>query len=65
MICPVCGCPKQRKWLRVQTIARVLGCCPRTIRRMIQRGELDACKVGRDWRVEHWSLDAHIRSTAA
>lgn len=64
MMCPTCGCP-QTKWLHVRTIARQFRCTTRTILRMIQRGEIDATKFGRCWRVEHESLDDYVRRGAA
>ena len=60
MMCSTCGCPPA-KWLRVRTVARQFGCTPRTVVRMIQRGEIDGVLFGRGWRVEHRSLDDYVR----
>ena len=60
MVCKICGCPAQR-WLLVATVAARLGCSAKSVRRMIQRGEIDAVRVGRHWRVDHDSLDDYVR----
>ena len=54
--CELCGCP-QVKWLRVITVARQFGCSPRKIRRLLASGELEGLRLGREWRVNHESLD--------
>ena len=63
MMCPTCGCPRT-KWLRVGTVARQFGCAPKTVLRLIKRGELDGVLFGRCWRVEHASLDDYVRRDA-
>ena len=60
MMCPTCGCPRT-KWLRVGTVARQFGCAPKTVVRMIKRGEIDGVLFGRGWRVDHRSLDDYVR----
>jgi excisionase family DNA binding protein len=60
MTCPTCGCPST-SWLRVSTVARQFGCTPRTVLRMIERGDIDAVPFGRGWRVDHRSLDDFLR----
>ena len=59
MKCATCGCPRT-KWLRVVTVAREFGCTPRTIVRMIRKGEIDGVLFGGSWRVEHDSLDEYL-----
>jgi excisionase family DNA binding protein len=59
MPCEVCGCPEIR-WLRTVTVAVQLECSPRTVRRMIQRGEVDGVRFGGEWRVDHESLDDYV-----
>lgn len=61
MNCDVCGCPEAR-WLRVRTVARTLSCDSKSIRRLIKKGELRGMRLGAEWRVEHASLDAYVRS---
>lgn len=46
----------------VQDVADVLRIHPRTLRRMIQRGELAAVKVGKEWRIPGNALD-HLLSS--
>jgi len=60
MACPICGCPEVR-WLRVSTVARQFGCDPKRVRRLIKRGDIDGVRFGRQWRVDHESLDEYVR----
>ena len=60
MMCRTCGCPPT-SWLRVETVAREFGCAPKTVVRMIRRGEIDGVPFGRGWRVDHRSLDEYVR----
>jgi excisionase family DNA binding protein len=39
--------------LSMREVAEYLGCAPATVRRLIQKGELRAVKVGGRWRVPH------------
>jgi excisionase family DNA binding protein len=57
--CEICGCPEAR-WLSTETVAAQLDCNPRTVRRMIQRGELDGMRLRGRWRVDHESLDDYV-----
>ena len=59
MACEICGCPEVR-WLRTATVAAQLECNPRTVRRMILRGEVDGVRFGGEWRVDHESLDNYV-----
>ena len=61
MQCPVCGCPQSR-WMRPLTVARVLRCSERTVRRMLARGQLAGIKVRRQWRVDHNGLHQLIET---
>jgi len=53
--------------LKVQEVATRCQVDALTVRRWIDRGELPAYKIGREWRVEPASLDAFLaaRRTAA
>lgn len=44
--------------LTVEEAARVMGVHPRTVTRMIDRGELEANKVGRVWRIAPQAINA-------
>ncbi len=41
-------------------MAAQLECSARTVRRMIQRGEVDGIRMRGRWRVDHESLDAYV-----
>jgi excisionase family DNA binding protein len=60
MLCPTCGCPKTR-WLRVETVAKQFGCSAKKVRRLLHQGELEGVRLGREWRVDHKSLDRLVR----
>ncbi len=60
MMCRICGCPDKR-WLRVSTVARQFECAPKTVRRLIRCGRIDGVQFGREWRIDHQSLDAFVR----
>ncbi len=60
MACEICGCPESR-WLSTETVAAQLECSARTVRRMIQRGEVDGVRMRGRWRVDHESLDDYLR----
>ena len=51
--------------LTVQQAAERASCHPATIRRMIQRGELPALRVGSRWRVPAASLEAGYLQASA
>ena len=59
MACEICGCPEVR-WLSTETVAEQLECSGRTVRRMIQRGDVDGMRLRGRWRVDHESLDAYV-----
>ncbi len=59
--CAVCGCV-QEKLLSPKEVATVLRFTPRHIRNLIQRGDIDGVRIGRQWRVVHASLDRYIES---
>lgn len=45
---------------KVNEAAALLGCSPRTIARMCERGDLVACKAGNQWRINRKALNAYI-----
>ena len=57
--CEICGCPEAR-WLSTETVAMQLACSARTVRRMIERGDIDGTRLRGRWRVDHESLDAFV-----
>ena len=63
MACPICGCPDVR-WVRVSTVAQQFGCSEKKVRRMIKKGELEGVQFGREWRVDHRSLDRLVAGEA-
>ena len=62
-VCKVCGCQNTR-WLRVSQVAAQFRCSEKKVRRMIKEGEVHAVLFGRQWRVDHASLDAFVRAGA-
>jgi len=60
MGCPICGCPQVR-WLRISTVARHFGCSAKKVRRLLKEGALEGVRLGREWRVDHNSLDRLVR----
>ena len=46
--------------LRVQEAADILGCCTKTVRNLIERGDLDKVYIGSAVRVTESSLDSYI-----
>ena len=53
----------ETRWLTVNEVARYLSLHPRTVRRMIARGELPAVRVGAvEIRIATQELDAYLRS---
>lgn len=55
--------PPPQALLRIEEVARVLGCHPRTVRRIIKRGELAVVRQRgvRGQRVHPEALDAYVR----
>jgi acetyl-CoA synthetase len=45
----------------IEEVAELLKVNPRTINRMLERGELRGFKVGRLWRVSEEALQAYMR----
>lgn len=41
--------------------AKVLGCTAKHVRVLADRGDLDGCKVGRDWVIDRRSVVEHLR----
>jgi excisionase family DNA binding protein len=50
----------QDSMLTIRQVAAYLHVVPLTIYRLIERGELPACKVGRVWRVRKQDLQAYL-----
>lgn len=50
------------RMLSVDDVAEILSVSPRTVRRMIDRGALSACRVGRLVRVQRRDLERYIAS---
>ena len=61
MRCEVCGCPKVR-WLRVSTVAQHFDCSSKKLRRLLKSGALEGVQIGREWRVDHESVDRLVRN---
>ncbi len=60
MPCEICGCPNV-KWLRVSTVARHFACSTKKVRRLIKSGCLLGVRLGREWRVDHASVDRLVQ----
>jgi excisionase family DNA binding protein len=45
----------------IEEVAKVLQVNPRTVNRMLERGELRGVKAGRLWRIPQEALDAYLR----
>lgn len=59
-LCSLCGCPPL-VCLRVEQVAEVFAVAPMTVRRLIYSGAISARRIGRDWRIDHASLDAYVQ----
>jgi excisionase family DNA binding protein len=44
----------------INTAAARLDCHPETVRRLIRRGDLQAAKVGKNWRVSEAALASYL-----
>jgi excisionase family DNA binding protein len=44
----------------VGTVARQFGYSPKSVRRLIKRGELEGVRFAGEWRVDHESLDEYV-----
>ena len=51
-----------RRALTIKDVAYALNCCQQTPRRLIERGQLRAFKVGTEYRVLPGDLDAYIQA---
>ncbi len=49
----------------IEEVAEILKVNPRTVNRMLERGELRGFKVGRLWRVSQEALEAYMRGDKA
>jgi excisionase family DNA binding protein len=54
--------PSQREFLKVEEVAALLKIKEKTVREWIGRGELEAYKIGKEWRVRRDHLDAAIEA---
>ena len=45
----------------IEEVAEILKVNPRTINRMLERGEMKGVKVGRLWRISQGALEAYLR----
>ena len=52
------------KWLSVKEIADSMGLHPRTVQRLLIRGELQGHKFGNQWRVPLRSFEAYLNKTS-
>jgi excisionase family DNA binding protein len=52
---------QEEELLRVQDVAERLQVNARTVLRMVERGELDAVRVARNWRFRPRDIDAYLR----
>jgi excisionase family DNA binding protein len=54
--------PSQLEFLKVDEIAALLKVREKTVREWIGRGELDAYKIGKEWRIRRDHLDQAIEA---
>lgn len=54
--------PSQREFLKVEEVAALLKIKEKTVREWIGRGELEAYKIGKEWRVRRDHLDDAIEA---
>jgi excisionase family DNA binding protein len=54
--------PSQLEFLKVEEVAAVLKIKEKTVREWIGRGELEAYKIGKEWRVRRDHLDEAIEA---
>ena len=54
--------PSQREFLKVEEVAALLKIKEKTVREWIGRGELEAYKIGKEWRVRRDHLDQAIEA---
>lgn len=50
--------------MKINDTAYLLGCAPRTVARMCERGELVACKAGNQWRINRKALMEYMGGAA-
>jgi len=58
-LCSTCGAP-EGPWLTTSEAAKAIGCSLQTIRNLIGRGELEAIRLVRQFRVRHESVHAYL-----
>jgi excisionase family DNA binding protein len=54
--------PSEREFLKVEEVAALLKIKEKTVREWIGRGELEAYKIGKEWRVRRDHLDEAIEA---
>jgi excisionase family DNA binding protein len=54
--------PSQLEFLKVEEVAAVLKIKEKTVREWIGRGELEAYKIGKEWRIRRDHLDQAIEA---
>jgi excisionase family DNA binding protein len=54
--------PSQAEFLKVEDVAALLKIREKTVREWIARGELEAYKIGKEWRIRRDHLDHAIES---
>jgi excisionase family DNA binding protein len=54
--------PSEREFLKVEEVAALLKIKEKTVREWIGRGELQAYKIGKEWRVRRDHLDEAIEA---
>ena len=57
--------PSQLEFLKVEEVAALLKIKEKTVREWIGRGELEAYKIGKEWRVRRDHLDRAIEARRA
>lgn len=51
----------EKRWQSVETVAETLDISTQTVRRLVRLGQLQASKVGRQWRIGSGDLDAFLK----
>jgi len=58
--CDVCGCSISL-WLPVRPVAARLCVSPQTMYNLIRDGQVQAVKMGGQWRIRHAGFDAYLQ----
>jgi excisionase family DNA binding protein len=54
--------PQEPEYLKVEEVATLLRVHVRTVRDWIQRGEIQAYKIGKEWRIRRDDLDRAMQA---